>query len=113
MDQIVSAHPGLIPQMSGLLTRPRIWGCTTVWYHVSDFVYVHLIQHFTVEETLLDVKDFEKTLAQSNCPVTHYHADNVIFVTFFVLCMCLIAERKAQEALARQSGSHNAVHVST
>ena len=39
-------------------------------------------------------------------PVKTYH-------TFFVLCMCLIAERKAQEAPARQSGIHDAVLVST
>ena len=29
MDQILSAHPGLIPHMSGFLTSRRIWGCTT------------------------------------------------------------------------------------
>ena len=72
MDQIVSAQPGLIPQMSGFPTSRRIWGCTTFCEHVSYFVYVHLIQDFTVEETLLAVKDFEKTLAQADCLVTHY-----------------------------------------
>ena len=79
MDQIVSAQPGLIPQMSGFLTNRRIWGCNTFCDHVSDFVYVHLMQHFTVEEMLLAVKDFEKTLAQADHLVTHYHADNGIF----------------------------------
>ena len=214
MDQIVSAQPGLIPQMSGFLTRRRIWGCTTFCDNVSDFVYVHLMRDFTVEETLLAVKYFEKTLAQAYRPVKHYHADNEIFanndfiesinkkdqkITFCAvgahhqngiienkkkmltlsgqtlllyairhwpemidsifwpfamkaaaerhnslsvndknqtpssvlynveieeipektfhnsppLCVCLIAERKAQEALARQSGSHDAVLVST
>ena len=56
MDQIVSTQPDLIPQMSGFLTNRRIWGCTTFCYHVSDFVYVHLMRDFTVEETLLAVK---------------------------------------------------------
>ena len=79
MDQIVSAQPILIPQMSGFLTSRSIWGCTTFYDHVSDFVHVHMIQHFTVEETLLAVKDFEKTLAQADRLVTHYHADNGIF----------------------------------
>ena len=79
MDKIVSAQPGLIPQMSGFLTSRRIWGCTTFCDHVSDFVYVHLMRYFTVEETLLAVKDFEKTLAQADRLVTHYHADNGIF----------------------------------
>ena len=29
VDQIVSAQPGLIPQMSGFLTNKRLWGATT------------------------------------------------------------------------------------
>ena len=79
MDQIVSAKPGLIPQMSGLLKSCCIWGCTTFCDHVYDFVYVHLMRHFTVEETFLAVKAFEKPLAQAVRPVTHYHDDKRIF----------------------------------
>ena len=51
-------------------------------------MYVHLIQHFTIEETLLDVKVFEKTLAQANRLVTQYHADNGIFATLFLAYVC-------------------------
>ena len=58
MDQIMSAQPGLIPKMSGLLTSRRNWGFTTFCDHVSDFVYVNMMRDFTVEETLLSVKDF-------------------------------------------------------
>ncbi|KAL7526547.1 hypothetical protein ACHAXR_003319, partial [Thalassiosira sp. AJA248-18] len=36
IDQIVSAQPGLVPQMAGYLTSDRIWGCTTFCDHVSD-----------------------------------------------------------------------------
>ena len=36
VDQIVSAQPGLIPQMSGFLTNQRLWGATTFVDHVSD-----------------------------------------------------------------------------
>jgi hypothetical protein len=43
VNQIVSAQPGLIPQMSGFLTSCSIWGCTTFCDDVSDFVYVHLM----------------------------------------------------------------------
>jgi hypothetical protein len=46
---------------------------------ISDFVYVHLMRDFTVNETLLAVKAFEKVLAQANCHVKHYHADNGAF----------------------------------
>ena len=79
MDQIVSAQPGLIPQMSGFLTNRRIWSYTTFCDHVSDFVYVHLMRDFTIVETLLAVKAFEKMLAKAGRTVRHYHADNGVF----------------------------------
>jgi hypothetical protein len=79
MDQIVSAQPRLIPQMSDFLTNPRIWGCTTFCDHISDFVYVHLMRDFTVNETILAAKAFEKVLSQANHIVKHYHADNGAF----------------------------------
>ena len=53
INQIVSAQPGLIPQMAGYLTSARIWGATTFCDHVTDYVYVHLMKSFTLEETLL------------------------------------------------------------
>jgi len=76
MDQIVSAQPGLIPQMTGFLTSKRIWGCTTFVDHVTDYVYVHLMRDFTLAETLLAKASWEKLLAQAGHAVTHYHADN-------------------------------------
>jgi hypothetical protein len=65
--------------MSGFLTSRRIWGCSTFCDHVSDFVYVHLMQDYTVDETILAVKAFEKVMAQANRTVKHYHADNGAF----------------------------------
>ena len=53
VEQIVSAQPGLIPQMSGFLTSTRLWGATTFVDHVRDYVYVHLMQDLTLDETLL------------------------------------------------------------
>jgi hypothetical protein len=79
MDQIVLAQPGLIPQMSGFLSNRQIWGCATFCDHVSDFVYVHLMRNFTVNETLSAVKAFEKVLVQANWHVKHYHANNGAF----------------------------------
>ena len=76
VDQIVSAQPGLIPQMAGFLTSDRIWGATTFCDHVSDFVYVHLMRNFTLEETLLAKKAYEKLLAQAGRKAKHYQADN-------------------------------------
>ena len=52
IDQIVSAQPGLIPQMSGFLTSERYFGATTIVDHVTDYVYVHLMRNLTLEETI-------------------------------------------------------------
>ena len=62
--------------MEGFLTSKRIWGCTTFVNHVSNFFYVHLMRDFTLEETLLAKRAYEKLLAQANRRVKHYHADN-------------------------------------
>ena len=53
VDQIVSAQPGLTPQMSGFLTSKRLWGATKFLDHVSYYVYVHLMRDLTLDETLL------------------------------------------------------------
>ena len=37
------------------------------------------MQDFTVEETLIAVKAFEKIIAQAGCHVKHHHADNGVF----------------------------------
>jgi hypothetical protein len=76
VDQIISAQPGLIPQMAGALTSRRIWGCTNFVDHVSDFVYVHLMQDLTLDETLLSKVAFEKICDRAGRTVKHYQADN-------------------------------------
>ncbi len=104
MDQIVSAQPSLIPQMSGFLTSPRIWGSTTFWDHISDFVYVHLMRNFTVDETILAVNAFEKVLAQAQCFVKHYRADNGAFTHKRFLDE---VNRKAQKIIFCAVGAHH------
>ena len=79
VDQIVSAQPGLIPQMSGFLTSKRIWGCTTRVYRVSDYLYVHLMKELTLDETLLAKEALEKLVAHNGRIITHQHADNGCF----------------------------------
>lgn len=60
IDQLVSAQPGRIPQMSGFLTNQRIWGATVFFDHVSDYVYVFLMRDLTLDETLLAKTSFER-----------------------------------------------------
>ena len=75
-DQIVSAQPGLVPQMNGFLTSYRIWGVTIFVDHVTDYTYAHLMRELMLEETLLAKKAFEKLVAQHGKSVKRYHTDN-------------------------------------
>ena len=76
VDQIVSAQPVLIPQMSGFLTNQRLGGASTFVDHVSNYVYVHLMRDLSRTETLLSKSSMEKVMAQAGGTVKHYHADN-------------------------------------
>ena len=64
--------------MSSFLTSRRLWGATTFVDHVSDYVYVHLMQDLTLDETLLAKETMEKVIEQAGIYVKHYHADNGI-----------------------------------
>ncbi len=44
--------------------------------HISNFVYVHLMRHFTLAETLLAKRAYKKVLAQAGHAAKHYHANN-------------------------------------
>jgi hypothetical protein len=37
------------------------------------------MQDYMVDKTKLAVKAFEKFMAQANCTIKHYHADNGVF----------------------------------
>jgi hypothetical protein len=76
VDQIISAQPGLIPQMAGFLTSKQIWGCTMFVDHISNYIYVHLMKDFKTNEILLPKLAFEKLCAKANFSVKHYQADN-------------------------------------
>eukprot|EP00956_Cyclotella_meneghiniana_P001276 scaffold1377_cov23-Cyclotella_meneghiniana.AAC.1 len=76
IDQIVSAQPGLIPQMSGFLTSARYYGATTIVDHVTDYVYVHLMKELSLEETIKAKRAWEKILHDAGHTAKHYQADN-------------------------------------
>ena len=74
VDQIVSAQPRLIPQMSGFLTSYRLWGCTTFVDHVSEYVYVNLMRDLSLSETLLGqrgIGKFDGTSRQNHQTLSH------------------------------------------
>ena len=59
IDQMISAQPGLIPQMAGFLTNLRIWAATIFVDHYSDYVYVSFMRNLTLDKTLLAKSSFE------------------------------------------------------
>ena len=66
--------------MYGFLTNQKLWGCTTFVYHVSDYVYVHLIRYLSLSDTLLSKAGIDKIMSQAGRTINNYHADNGIFV---------------------------------
>jgi hypothetical protein len=76
LDQMVSAQPGLIPQMSGHLTHLRVMAATVFVDHFSDHVYVYLMKNLTLSETLLAKHAYERFLASLGVESKSYHADN-------------------------------------
>ena len=79
MDQMVSAQPGLIPQMSGRLTNLRVMGATVFVDHYSDHVYIYLMKDLTLSETLMAKHAYERFLASLGIDSKAYHADNGCF----------------------------------
>jgi hypothetical protein len=76
MDQMISAQPGLIPQMAGFLTNLRIWGATIFVDHFSDYVFVALMRDLTLDETLLAKASFERHANEGGVTIDSYRADN-------------------------------------
>ena len=76
IDQMISAKPGLIPQMAGFLTNLRILGATIFVDHHSDYVFVALMRDLTLDETLLAKTSFERHANKGGVNIESYRADN-------------------------------------
>jgi hypothetical protein len=76
MDQMVSAQPGFIPQMSGRLTNLRIMRTTIFVDHFFDHVYAYLMKDLTLLETFMAKHVYEKYMASLGVESKAYHADN-------------------------------------
>jgi hypothetical protein len=75
-DQLVSAQPGLIPQISGKLTHQRVNGSTIFVDHFSDHVYAYLMRDLTLDETIAAKHGYEHFLHSHGIISKAYHADN-------------------------------------
>ena len=79
VDQLISPTPGLIAQMSGMLTSKR-YTCATVYVdHFSGYSFVWIQRTTSAEETLVGKRAFEEYARASGVKVSHYHADNGVF----------------------------------
>ena len=52
VDQLQSAQPGLVPQLSGKPVSAHIWSSQVMVNHFSDLTYVHLMRSTNQKENL-------------------------------------------------------------
>ena len=76
VDHMISAHPELIPQEKGNLTRARIRACTVLVDYYTGYVFVALMRDLTAESTLAAKKEFDHRCTVRGVKVKHYHANN-------------------------------------
>jgi hypothetical protein len=76
---MVSAQPGLIPQMSRRLTNLCIMAATVFVDHFSDHVYVYLMRELTLSKTLLAKHAYKRFLVSLGVESKAYDADNCRF----------------------------------
>eukprot|EP00957_Ditylum_brightwellii_P204611 15340125-Ditylum_brightwellii.AAC.3 len=62
-DQLVSNQPGLVPQVSGRLTRAQVVGVTVYVDHFTNFVYIYLMRSLLGEETIASKKGYKREAA--------------------------------------------------
>jgi hypothetical protein len=79
VDQMVSPIPGLIAQITGILTTQRYRYATVFVDQATRMGYVHLQKYASVEETLDAKEAFEAHASTHGISVKAYHADNGIF----------------------------------
>jgi hypothetical protein len=73
---MISAQPGLIPQMAGFLTNLRVWAASIFVDHYSDYVYVALMHDLTFDESLLAKSSFKQHANKGRVTISSYRADN-------------------------------------
>jgi hypothetical protein len=79
VDQLVSAQPGLILQISGKLTHQRVNGSTIFVDHFSDHVYAYLMRDLTLDKKITAKHGFERFLHLLGIQSKAYHANNGCF----------------------------------
>ena len=76
---MVSPTPGLIAQMTGILTTKRYAYATVYVDQVSRLSFIWLQKTATADETIEGKTAFEKYAQDRGVTVLNYHADNGVF----------------------------------
>ena len=76
VDQLESATPGFMGQITGRLTKQRIVGSTIFVDQASDFTYIHHQTSMSSEETVQGKEAFERFAKSHGVHIKHYHAEN-------------------------------------
>ena len=79
VDQMVSPTPGLVAQMTGILTTKRYKYATVYVDQATRLGYTYLQKSATAEETIKGKIAFELYCLSKGINVKAYHADNGIF----------------------------------
>eukprot|EP00978_Attheya_sp_CCMP212_P038549 scaffold192055_cov31-Attheya_sp.AAC.2 len=80
VDQLVSLTPGLITQMTGILTTKRYKYATVYVDQYSRLSYVYLQKMASAAaETLEGKRAFERYAESCGVSIEAYHADNGVF----------------------------------
>ena len=79
VDQMVSPTPGLVAQMTGILTTKRYKYATVYIDQASKMGFTYLQKTASAQETLQSKRAFEAFSANRGVVIRSYHADNGIF----------------------------------
>ncbi len=74
-DQLVSAQPGLILQISGKLTHQCVNSSAIFVDHFSDHVYAYLMRDLTLDETITAKHGYDRFLNLHGIQSKAYHAN--------------------------------------
>ena len=79
VDQLVSPTPGLVAQMTGILTTKRYKYATVFVDQATRLGYTYLQTSADADETIKAKRAFEEYALQRGVQIKAYHADNGIF----------------------------------
>ena len=79
--QLYSNQPGLVAHPSGKLTSARVSGATVFVNHCTNYIYAHLMNYLSGDETLEEKHGYEILVSTNGYTVKRYYTDNVRFRT--------------------------------